>query len=129
MLTDTVFKLRSPQLRCGSSLETQLQILASAHPWLLASGGHHQGSWLPNKNSWNSFMEHRGNGTMVPSPGTNRRLQVPVDLPDISVLCVCAGDQLSPSECVHLFMCLNTRSPLVVLVSFGDNVEPSGHGT
>lgn len=66
---------------------------------------------------------------MVLSPGADRRLYVPVDLPDIIVLGVCAGDQLGPSECVHLLMCLNTRSPLEVLVPFVDNVEPSGHGT
>lgn len=35
--TDAVFKLRGPQLGCGSSLETQSQLLASAHPWLPAS--------------------------------------------------------------------------------------------
>lgn len=34
-----MLKLRSPQLGCGHSLETQLQILASVHPWLLAPGG------------------------------------------------------------------------------------------
>lgn len=38
-LTDIVLKLRSPQLGCGHSLETQLQILASVHPELLAPGG------------------------------------------------------------------------------------------
>lgn len=74
-------------------------------------------------------MEHWGNRVMVLSPGADRRLYVPVDLPDIIVLGVCAGDQLGPSEWVYLFMCWNTRSPLVVLVLFGDKVEPSGHGT
>ena len=49
-------------------------------------------------------MEHRGNRPMVPFPGADRR-HVPVDLPHVSVLGVCAGDQLGPSMCpsVHVF--------------------------
>lgn len=35
-------------------------------------------------------MEHRENRAMVLSPGADRRLYVPVDLPDIIVLGVCA---------------------------------------
>lgn len=37
LFTDAVFKQRSRALRCDPSLETQSQLLASAHPWLPAS--------------------------------------------------------------------------------------------
>lgn len=86
LLTD-VLKLRSPQLGHGHSLETQLQVLASAHPWLLASRGHHQGSLLPNKDSAQSHgTQQQGIVAMVSSSGADHRFYVLIEQPEIIVL-------------------------------------------
>lgn len=124
LLTDVVFKLRSPQLGCGHSLETQLQILASAHPWLLASRGISKEAGLQTRTQCR-FTEHREKRTMVSSPGADKRFH---GLGDIIVR---GGEGVSGTcqnvSICYRFMCLNTRCPVMVLV--WEVVEPFGHGT
>lgn len=71
LLTD-VLKLRSPQLVCGHSLETQLWILASAHPWLLASRGITKEACFQTRTQ-HRVMEHsdREHRAMAPSSGAS----------------------------------------------------------
>lgn len=63
-------------------------------------------------------MEHRENRAMVLSPGADRRLYVPVDLPDIIVLGVCVRE-----------ISLALQSVSMSVHAFEHSVPTSGAGT